>query len=42
MRYFHATFIKNIPKDKIKTIFELGSRNLIDALALQKHYDATV
>jgi hypothetical protein len=42
MSYFHATFLENIPKDKINTIFELGSRDLIDALALQKQYDATV
>ena len=42
MSYFHTAFLENIPKDKIHTIFELGSRDLIDAQALQKHYGATV
>jgi FkbM family methyltransferase len=42
MSYFEKIFLENISKDKIKTIFELGSRDLIDAHALQKYYGANV
>ena len=42
MSYFHEAFLENISKSAVKTIFELGSRDLIDAHSLQKHYGATV
>ena len=37
MAYFQ--FNESIDKNKVKTIFELGSRDLIDAKKLIKHYD---
>jgi FkbM family methyltransferase len=37
MSYFY--FNNNIDKTKVKTIFELGSRDLMDAKKLIKHYD---
>jgi FkbM family methyltransferase len=42
MSYFDKVFLENIPKNQIKTIFELGSRDLLDAGALQKHYESSV
>ena len=36
MSYFY--FTNNIDKTKVKTIFELGSRDLIDAKKLINHY----
>ena len=42
MSYFHDAFLENISKSAVKTILELGSRDLIDAHSLQKHYGATV
>lgn len=35
-------FNKNIDETKVKTIFELGSRDLIDARKLIKHYDSAI
>jgi len=40
--YLEEIFINNIKKDDVKIIFELGSRDLIDAYKLQKFYDADV
>jgi FkbM family methyltransferase len=40
--YLSEQFLKNIDKDKVKVIFELGSRDLSDAVALQKFYNAEV
>jgi len=40
MSYFH--FCNNIDKTKVKTIFELGSRDLIDAKKLIQHYDNAI
>lgn len=42
MSYFEKIFLENISKHNIKTIVELGSRDLIDACALQKYYGAQV
>ena len=35
--YLEDIFKNNIDKNKVKTVFELGSRDLIDALKLQKY-----
>lgn len=40
--YLEEIFKKNIYKDKIKIILELGSRDLIDAIKLQKYYNCKV
>jgi FkbM family methyltransferase len=40
--YLEEIFKKNIDKDKIKIILELGSRDLIDAIKLQKYYNCKV
>lgn len=40
MSYFY--FNNNIDKTKVKIIFELGSRDLIDAKKLIKHYDNAI
>jgi FkbM family methyltransferase len=40
MSYFY--FNNNIDKTKVKIIFELGSRDLIDARKILKHYDNAV
>ena len=34
--YLEEIFKNNIDKNKVKTVFELGSRDLIDAIKLQK------
>lgn len=41
MSYLENVFTSKINR-KIKTIVELGSRDIIDAIALSKYYDATV
>lgn len=40
--YLHPEFLKHIDTDVIKTIFELGSRDALDAIQLQKNFKATV
>jgi hypothetical protein len=40
--YLDNLFTTNIHKDKIHTIVELGSRDLIDAIKLHNHYNSTV
>jgi FkbM family methyltransferase len=40
--YLEEIFKKNIDKNKIKIILELGSRDLIDAIKLQKYYNCKV
>ena len=42
MSYFEKIFLDNIIKNDVKIIFELGSRDLIDAIKLQKYYGAKV
>ncbi len=42
MSYLEDIFVQNIKKDEIKTIFELGSRDLIDAAKIAGHYDTKV
>jgi FkbM family methyltransferase len=42
MSYFADIFLENIDKRNVKTVFELGSRDLLDANLLQKYYNATV
>ena len=42
MSYLDPLFIKNIKKDNVNTIFELGSRDILDAIKLQEYYRATV
>jgi len=42
MSYLEPIFRNNIDKSHIKIIFELGSRDLIDAYRLQTHYDCVV
>jgi FkbM family methyltransferase len=42
MSYLDPIFTHNIKKDNVRTIFELGSRDIIDAIKLQKYYEATV
>ena len=38
--YLEDIFKNNIDKNKVKTVFELGSRDfLIDAIKLQKYFD---
>jgi FkbM family methyltransferase len=40
--YLDSIFTNNILKNEIKTIFEIGSRDLIDADKLQRFYNAPV
>jgi len=40
--YLEEIFIKEINNDDIKIIFELGSRDLIDAIKMQKYYNCQV
>jgi FkbM family methyltransferase len=40
--YLEEIFKKNIDKNKIKIILELGSRDLVDAIKLQKYYNCKV
>jgi hypothetical protein len=40
--YLDSIFTNNIQKNEIKTIFEIGSRDLIDANRLQIFYGADV
>ena len=41
--YLFSSFTQHIDKDKIKIIFEAGSRDLLDAIALRNYYtDSTV
>ena len=42
MSYLEPIFIDNIDKESIKIIFELGSRDLVDARKLHEYYGATV
>ena len=42
MSYLESIFLENINKSAVKTIFELGSRDLLDAHKLQDHYDCKV
>lgn len=42
MSYLDAMFIKNIINDKVKIIFELGSRDLVDANKLSNYYNCVV
>ena len=37
-----AIFLRNIIPNNVNTVFELGARDLLDALTLQKYYDADV
>jgi len=39
MSYFNDLFIENINKKNIKTIFELGSRDLIDTIRLYQYFE---
>lgn len=40
--YLERIFLENIKKNEIKTIIELGSRDLVDANILSKYYNTTV
>ena len=40
--YLEDIFKNNIDKNKVKTVFELGSRDLIDAIKLQKYFNCNV
>jgi FkbM family methyltransferase len=42
MSYLDPIFLDIIDKESIKIIFELGSRDLVDARKLHEYYDATV
>jgi FkbM family methyltransferase len=42
MSYLERIFLNNIKKDKIKIIFELGSRDLLDAFKLSNYYKCKV
>lgn len=42
MSYHHPIFQTHIDPSVVHTIFELGSRDLIDAFHLQRHYNARV
>lgn len=42
MNYLEDIFIENISKEKISTIFELGSRDLLDAKELSSYYNSRV
>jgi FkbM family methyltransferase len=42
MSYLDNIFTKYIDKSKINTIFELGSRDLVDAFKLQNYYNSKV
>jgi FkbM family methyltransferase len=42
MSYLEDIFVKNIKKNEIKTIFELGSRDLVDAENLTRYYGGKV
>lgn len=38
----YSSFYEFIPKEEVNTIFELGSRDGLDAIDLQNHFDAKV
>ncbi len=40
--YLEEIFIKEINKTEINTVFELGSRDLLDAIKMQKYYNCKV
>ena len=40
--YLEEIFKNNIDKNKVKTVFELGSRDLIDAIKLQQYFNCDV
>ena len=40
--YLEDIFKNNIDKNKVKTVFELGSRDLIDAIKLQQYFNCDV
>lgn len=42
MAYLLEEFTQKIDKNVIKTIFELGSRDLVDAYKLSKYYECDV
>ena len=42
MSYLEDIFTKNINKSLVKNIFELGSRDLLDAIKLYKYYNCPV
>ena len=42
MSYLDNIFVKNIAKNNINVIFELGSRDLLDARKLQNYYNSSV
>ena len=42
MSYLDNIFLKNIVKNNINVIFELGSRDLLDARKLQNYYNSSV
>ena len=42
MSYLDNIFLKNIAKNNINVIFELGSRDLLDARKLQNYYNSSV
>ena len=42
MSYLEPIFLENIDKSAVQTIFELGSRDLLDAHKLQDYYDCLV
>ena len=42
MSYLEPIFLENIEKATVKTIFELGSRDLLDAHKLQDYYGCSV
>ena len=40
--YLEDIFKNNIDKNKVKIVFELGSRDLIDSIKLQKYFSCKV
>jgi FkbM family methyltransferase len=42
MSYLDNIFVNNIDKNKINTIFELGSRDLLDAIKLFNYYNCKI
>ena len=42
MYYIEKFFLQNIKKDSINVIFELGSRDLLDAFKLITYYDNSI
>lgn len=42
MSYLEDIFVANIRKQDVKVVFELGSRDLVDAIKLQRYYNSKV